>query len=197
MNDHAGYWDPLPVARAAADTPVPEAVPNLVLALPSPETYLTGCWAERNWRNVPGPFYGADTDTCWTGRMAAPDHVLYDDSTGQEFVYRQPKNAVEVDRLLFAAWNDPFSGYGWDGDQHWTADSVRIWWHERARLQEWATDLKAAWSVHADEHHQEAASGLNDLLAYLDGDLETDLRLYLYWLEERRSPRPTEALPEL
>jgi hypothetical protein len=64
---------------------------------------------------------------CWTGRMAAPDHVLYDDATGQESVYRQPKNAVEVDRLLFAAWNDPCRGYGWDGDQHWTADSVRTW----------------------------------------------------------------------
>ncbi|MGW6819450.1 hypothetical protein [Streptomyces sp. NPDC055005] len=67
---------------------------------------------ERNWRNVPGPFHGADTDTCWSGRMAAPDHVLYDDETGQEFVYRRPRNAVEVDRLLFAAWTDPSSGYG-------------------------------------------------------------------------------------
>ncbi|WP_405533278.1 ferredoxin [Streptomyces avidinii] len=197
MNDHSGYWDPLPAARAAADTPVPEAVPNLALALPHPETYLTGRWAERNWRNVPGPFYGADTDTCWSGRMAAPGHVLYDDVTGQEFVYRQPRNAVEVDRLLFAAWTDPLSGYGWDGDENWTAGSVRTWWHERARLHEWATDLRTTWSAHSDEHRQEAAAGLTDLLAHLDGELETDLRLYLYWLEERRPPAPAEALPKL
>ncbi|MGW6972062.1 ferredoxin [Streptomyces sp. NPDC054952] len=197
MNERSGYWDPLPAARTAADTPVPEAVPNLVLALPHPEVYLTGRWAERNWRNVPGPFYGAATDTCWSGRMAAPDHVLYDDETGHEFVYRQPRNAVEVDRLLFAAWTDPLSGYGWDGDQHWTAGSVRTWWHERARLREWATDLKTAWSPHSDADCQEAATGLAVLLAYLDGELETDLRLYLYWLEERRSPGPAEALPKL
>jgi hypothetical protein len=63
MNDHARYWDPLSAARTAADTSVLEAVPNLALALPYPETYLTGRWAERNWRNLPGPFYGADTVT--------------------------------------------------------------------------------------------------------------------------------------
>ncbi|WP_329301652.1 ferredoxin [Streptomyces sp. NBC_00659] len=197
MNGHSGYWDPLPASRAAADAPVPEAVPNLVPALPHPETYLMGRWEERNRRNVPGPFYGADTDNCWSGRMAAPDHVLYDDVTGQEFVYRQPKNAFEVDRLLFAAWADPLSGYGWDGDQHWTADSVRSWWHERSRLREWATSLNTAWSAHSDESHREATAGLNDLLTYLDGALATDLRVYLYRLQERRSPDPTEALPRL
>lgn len=152
---------------------------------------------ERNWRNVPGPFYAADTDTCWTGRMAAPDHVVHDDATGQEIVYRRPRNAVEVDRLLYAAWTDPLGGYGWDGDQHWTPDSVRAWWRERARLREWATDLRVAWSDHSDPYRREAATGLSDLLLHLDGELEADLRLYLHRLEERRSPRPAERLPEL
>ncbi|WP_228121223.1 hypothetical protein [Streptomyces fagopyri] len=117
--------------------------------------------------------------------------------TGQEFVYRQPRNAVEVDRLLFAAWTDPLSGYGWDGDQHWTADLVRSWWHERSRLREWATSLHTAWSANSDEIYQELSAGLNDLLAYLDGELETDLRVYLYWLHERRSPDLNEVLPRL
>ncbi|MFJ6048525.1 hypothetical protein [Streptomyces sp. NPDC092307] len=94
MNDHSGYRDPLPAARTAADIPVPEAVPNPALALPHPETYLTGRWAERNRRNAPGPFYAADTDTCWTGRMAAPDHVVHDDATGQEIVYRRARGGA-------------------------------------------------------------------------------------------------------
>ncbi|WP_392962925.1 hypothetical protein [Streptomyces sp. LN245] len=117
--------------------------------------------------------------------------------TGQEFVYRQPKNAVEVDRLLFAAWTDPLSGYGRDGDQHWTAGSVRSWWHERSRLREWATSLDTAWSARSGESHREVTAGLNDLLTSLDGELGTDLRVYLYQLQERRSPDPTEALPRL
>ncbi|MFG2973050.1 hypothetical protein ACGFYY_08595 [Streptomyces sp. NPDC048331] len=113
------------------------------------------------------------------------------------FVYRQPRNAVEVDRLLHAAWTDPLAGYGWDGDRHWTTDPVRTWWRERARLRAWAIDLRAAWSGHPDAYRQEAATGLSELLTYLDGGLETDLRLYLFRLEERRSPNPSEPLPEL
>ncbi|MFF8535335.1 hypothetical protein ACF07B_25895 [Streptomyces sp. NPDC015532] len=40
-------------------------------------------------------------------------------------------------------------------------------------------------------------AGLYDVLTCLDGELETDLRVYLYWLQERRSPEPIEALPRL
>jgi hypothetical protein len=43
-----------------------------------------GRWEERSWLNVPGPFYGAETDTCATGRRAAPSNVLYT-VDGQEF----------------------------------------------------------------------------------------------------------------
>lgn len=48
--------------------------------------------------------------------MTAPDRVLFDNVRGQEFVYRHTKNPVEVDRLRFAAWTDPLSDYGRDGD---------------------------------------------------------------------------------
>ncbi|WP_075737002.1 ferredoxin [Streptomyces acidiscabies] len=37
-----------------------------------------GQWPDRKWLNVPGPFYGADTDNCGTGRLHAPGHVLYE-----------------------------------------------------------------------------------------------------------------------
>jgi hypothetical protein len=57
-----------------------------------------GVWSERNWRNPPGPFYGAMTDNCWVGRASAPRHILYGDDIEyeQEFLYRQPKNIGET-----------------------------------------------------------------------------------------------------
>ncbi|MFB7373884.1 hypothetical protein ACFC0D_28985 [Streptomyces sp. NPDC056222] len=135
MSDRPGYWDPLPAVRASAGTALPWKETVTVLA--PAETYLMGRWAERNWRNVPGPFYGAETDTCEMGPEVAPRHVMCDE-TGQEFVFRQPRRPAEVHRVLFAAWNDPCGQYGMDGDQWWTAQSVRAWWQERARLREWA-----------------------------------------------------------
>ncbi|MFE6872623.1 hypothetical protein ACFVFS_39535 [Kitasatospora sp. NPDC057692] len=42
------YWDPLPTARR-------------LLAEDRCLDQFGGLWRERNWRNVPGPFYGADT----------------------------------------------------------------------------------------------------------------------------------------
>ncbi len=39
--------------------------------------------------------------------------------------------------------------------------------------------------------------GLRDFAAYLDGELETHLRGYAYWLEEHRAPGPTETMPSL
>ncbi|MFJ8045594.1 ferredoxin [Kitasatospora sp. NPDC096147] len=195
MNERGGYWDPVPAARAGGARPVPEALRSPERAYP--EAYLTGRWEERNWRNVPGPFYGAGTDTCGAGPSAAPGHVLCDED-GREFVHRQPRNAAEVDRLLLAAWRDPFDGYGWDGDRHWTPDSVRGWWHDRGRLREWATGPAGEWSACSDGGHRAAAAtGLRGLVSYLDDGLEGDLRRYLYWLAEGRSPGPAERLPGL
>ncbi|MFD7556244.1 ferredoxin [Streptomyces sp. NPDC059835] len=189
MNDRAGYWDPLAAVRASAGARLPWK--ETVTVLPPAETYLMGRWAERNWRNVPGPFYGGETDTCETGPEVAPRHVLCDEN-GQEFVFRQPREPAEVDRVLFAAWNDPFRQYGMDGDRHWTTQSVRAWWRERARLREWAVHFATAPS---GSHH--FRHGLVDLLSYLDGDLEAHLRGYLFWLEEGRAPTDSETLPDL
>ncbi|MFD9722183.1 hypothetical protein [Streptomyces sp. NPDC059076] len=50
-----------------------------------------GRWEDRLWLNVPGPSYGRETDTCWTGRLSAPAHVLYGGKHLSEYVYRQPK----------------------------------------------------------------------------------------------------------
>lgn len=185
-----GYWDPLPTAR------------RLLVEHPSLDQF-GGLWAERNWRNVPGPFYGADTDTMQMGRDGAPFHIAYDDECGpldgREFVYRQPTDAAQTYDLL----NGCFFGHGgfaMDGDEHWTDASVREWWQERGRVREWAVTTSDRWSRVRGEyraHYRDAARGLRDYLAHLDGRLNEYLRGYLFHLAEGRSPLPGEARPEL
>ncbi|MBB4966326.1 hypothetical protein [Saccharothrix violaceirubra] len=60
-------------------------------------------WAREHWLNVPGPFYPGETDTCRTGRLSAPRHVLYGGEFPNEFVHRQPRTRDEVDRVVEAA----------------------------------------------------------------------------------------------
>lgn len=52
------YWDPMQYVSA-----VFAAQPRDGLWTGSDATFQ-GKWAERNWRNAPGPFYGAMTDNC-------------------------------------------------------------------------------------------------------------------------------------
>ena len=94
--------------------------------------YFTGVWGERNWLNAPGPFYGAFTDTCCCGLVAAPHNILYD-ANAMEFVWRQPTTLDEVIAVLDAAYQDPFVAYNWDGNDHWTPDLVMTWWDDRER----------------------------------------------------------------
>ena len=93
----------------------------------SPESYFRGTWDGRHSLNVPGPFYGAETDTCCNGPSYAPRSLLYDDG-GAGFVWRQPRDEDETYALMSGASSDPFSGYAADGDQHWTPEGVRDWW---------------------------------------------------------------------
>lgn len=189
-----GYWDPLPTARRLADA-----------------STFTGVWEKRNWRNVPGPFYAAETDSLQIGRIDAPGHICYDDDlgggSGFEFVYRQPVTEAETEALVSGCRCDLFRGYGWDGDDHWTVDTVREWWRDRARVREWAVAIAADWGADSHPawgyngaaeyrgHYQDAAAGHRDFIAYLDDGLETYLRGYLFWLDQRREPRPGETLP--
>ncbi|MFD8499428.1 hypothetical protein [Amycolatopsis sp. NPDC059657] len=195
----SGYWDPLPAIRESAGVvvePILTAAQKPVM-LPEPSEYLRGKWEERNWRNVPGPLYGAMTDSCWCGRLFAPDNVCYNDGFGEEFVYRQPRSRAETYRLLQAAWADPFNGYAMDGDEHWTPESVQDWWGERARLREWTVKTATEWAAGERADEAEAAQGLRDFLCYQDTELETDLRGYVFWLSERRVPGDGESLPTL
>ncbi|WP_329386509.1 hypothetical protein OG625_28030 [Streptomyces sp. NBC_01351] len=154
-------------------------------------------WEQRDWRNVPGPFYTANTDNCLTGRQCAPDHVMYEDEYCSEFVYRQPRTAAEVHALTCAADCEPFRAYGGDGDAHWTPELVRDWWRDRVRVREWAVTLDRKWSVSEREYEREAASGARDYVAHIDHGLADYLRGYAFWLAEGRPAGPGETLPEL
>jgi hypothetical protein len=135
-----------------------------------PASYLKGDWADRNWRNVPGPFYGAETDTCECGPSAAPLNVLCDE-TGQEFIWRQPRSMDELRAVLDAACQDPFNGYGCDGDEHWTPETVLEWWERRERVIDWLAI--------------EGRAVVTPFRAYIDGELGDDLRRYADWLSRR------------
>ncbi|MDI1461372.1 hypothetical protein QEZ54_10365 [Catellatospora sp. KI3] len=162
---------------------------------PGATGYLHGRWEDRNRRNVPGPIYTGETDTCLTGRLHAPRQVLYDEG-GQEFVYRQPTTAAEVHALLTAAEEDPFQGYAVDGDEHWTADAVRAWWRDRSRTAEWIAAARGQWHEPVDGRQQTRA-GHDEYAAHLADGLHSYLLGYAYWLDNRRVPQPGELLPEL
>ncbi|MFF3537905.1 ferredoxin [Streptomyces sp. NPDC002466] len=153
-----------------------------------------GGWDDRLWLNVPGPFYGGETDTCRTGRLSAPQHVLYGGEYLTEYVYRQPRTPAETARLVEAADQDPFLGYGCDGDSRWTPDAVREWWRGRGRITRY---LSAHDWDDMDWAEQGVAAAVRDFADYIAGPLPGDLRIYLHWLEEGRSPVPGERLPEL
>ncbi|MFJ3633868.1 ferredoxin [Streptomyces sp. NPDC090112] len=154
-------------------------------------------WAERDRRNVPGPFYGAGTDTCWMDRLIAPAHVLYDDEWGAEFVHRQPGGPEQALVLLGAVAQDPMVRYACDGDEHWTPELVRDWWAERARVREWAAALDRAWCASNREDERETAGGGRAYVAYIDAGLEEYLRHYLFWLSEGRPADSGAPLPHL
>ncbi|WP_083959114.1 hypothetical protein [Herbidospora mongoliensis] len=185
------YWDPLPEAleRIAVDDYMPHLLGG--------RDHFLGKWEERNRLNVPGPFYGAETDTCLCGPVVAPRHVLCDDE-GQEFVYRQPGSADQVQAVLDAAWSDPIAGYARDGDEHWTPESVREWWARRSQVQELAGRLAETYGNSDWDWEREQVPAWRDFAASISGgELEGYLRDYLFWLAERRQPREGEPLPEL
>lgn len=154
-------------------------------------------WEDRLWLNVPGPLYCGETDTCWTGRLSAPDHVLYGGRYFTEYIYRQPKTPAETALLVEAAACEVFSGYACDGDSRWTPAAVRDWWRDRGRITEYLTRHFYEWDEHPDAKSQGIRAGIRDFQAYIADELAGDLRIYLYWLDERRSPDPGDRLPEL
>ncbi|WP_374774341.1 hypothetical protein OG756_16480 [Streptomyces sp. NBC_01310] len=157
-----------------------------------------GRWEERLWLNVPGPFYTAETDTCWTGRLHAPDNVLYAAGCESvEYVFRQPRDPREVRNVVAAANEESFGEYACDGDLRSTPPAVRQWWAERSRVAEHMVGALAEFGRGRDRYEDDAVLGVLDFQAYLADGLAADLRAYLFRLEEGRYPEAGERLPEL
>ncbi|SEO19358.1 hypothetical protein [Actinacidiphila rubida] len=203
--DAPGYWDPMPEARRVVAAWTGE---------PNPPSIGEGRWEELNWRNVPGPFYAGETDTCLSGPLAAPANVLGDED-GTEFVFRQPRDPAEVTAVLRAAWDEVLGGYAWDGDTRWTPEGVRAWWSQAARVRAWAAGFSARIAAASSSASAPPASSPPSALsssgaldasqlpavrayeASFDGELPAYLRAYVFFLSEGRAPRPGELLPDL
>jgi hypothetical protein len=155
-------------------------------------------WDQKNWRNVPGPFYTAETDTCLTGREEAPNNVLYDEM-GQEFIFRQPRSPEEVYQLVAAAYVDPFIGYGCDGNDHWTSQDIREWWRRRDELLNWILgqlrNPESESRTHENYIEQNQLKALRDFEQYFATGLHHYLRAYVFFLENRRIPQESDPLP--
>jgi hypothetical protein len=144
-----------------------------------PYSYFCGEWADLNVMNVPGAFYGAETDTTGEGPELAPASIALDVG-GQAFVWRQPRNDHEIHAVMTAASSDPFSGYGWHGDEFWTPDLVAVWWAirpSRGRMTDaCAREIRELSPELADEFWEYSTSGV-----------EPDLERYSAYLEKAQT----------
>jgi hypothetical protein len=185
---------------------------------------LEGNWEYKNFLNVPGPFYGAFTDTCCDGIEFAPLSVLAD-LNGQEFVFRQPRNSIELNSLLDAAMIEPFGGYGWDGNQHWTLSLILEWYRRKdeilsliSQIREEVVNKTVRWYSnesnyfslikHIGENPRFSKERFLDTAnkwrlaqveweKFMNFELESYLRVYAFFVENNRLPIEGESLPNI
>jgi hypothetical protein len=145
-------------------------------------------WGAKNPFNFPGPFYSGDSDTCGTGLDQAPANVMLD-ANGCEFVFKQPTTYYELLCVVNAAAVEVLDSYSSNGNDHWTTETCRNWWHNRAPL------LRAL----QEEKIVKRNEGQAQLyFNYLQGAAEMDLRRYCYFLETGHYPvAESTALPAL
>lgn len=155
-----------------------------------------GIWTQKHWMNTPGPFYCSSTDNTETGPLAAPNNVGVD-REGFEVIFRQPVNQFELSQLIQAAEWDPFQNYGADGNVHWTPQTVRDWWAQRAELIQVLDRMENEQrSLNAGGDSSSIASILR-WRGFLANGMSHYLRSYIFLLEHGRKPRDTESIPNL
>jgi len=161
----------------------PELDPAVWSPIPNLPAFR-GKFEDRNPFNIPGPFYGAETDKCWTGPIEAPHNVMVD-GDGHEFVYRQPTTIEGLQQVIKAALCDPLRGYGADGDKHWNLRLIREWW--------WEMDHRLA----QIEQLGITNNNTDECVSFSTTHAESYLRQYAFFIEHRRCPRPADHLPKL
>jgi hypothetical protein len=190
----ADGFSPRAAVRGLARQPLKRGGKNYFEA---PETYFLGKWEDKHPLNVPGPFYGAATDTCGDGPPLAPASLLCD-TEGMGFVWRQPRDEAETLALMTGASSDPFMGYACDGDEHWTADQVRIWWHQREghqpAIDKLVSEVARPGFPAATDYE---LTIVRQYLDYRQSTMEGDLRRYIFFLEVGAYLGTEDELPQL
>lgn len=154
-------------------------------------------WNDKRWPNTPGPFYGADTDSCATGPIHAPYNSGLDQE-GFEYIFKQPSNVEELRDLLTAAKVNVLSGYGCDGDSHWTLSLIQEWWARRKELlqlclgSKYASMEPAAATDNATRVYRRNA---RYRLQYVRTELADYLGAYSFFIEEGRLPAESDPMP--
>lgn len=145
-------------------------------------------WQEKHPFNFPGPFYTGYSDSCGTGVCEAPQNVM-NDANCCEYIFRQPKDFTELLRVLDAAEAEVLDSYSSNGNDHWTYEACKEWWASR---QEIIAALR-------DEELISMNNGQAQLyINYLNGEAESDLRRYCYFLIHGSYPVDENAvLPSL
>lgn len=130
-----------------------------------------------HWMNTPGTIYCGATDNCGTGPDDAPDNVLLD-AQSYQVIYKQPSSIYELEMVIDAAEDDPFGGYGADGNLHWNYKNIKEWWNNRGKLIEEVSKLH---KIHArgNESHMSVFTSWQDIDASF---YESSELLYWRWL---------------
>ena len=158
---------------------------------------LLGQWEHKKPWNVPGPLYTGDVDNSGLGPYEAPNNIFVD-AEGFPFIFRQPVNLFELRQVLHAADNDPFTSYGADGNDHWDLTSIRAWWRGRHTIDtSMAARTRRAEQLEAGFLRTEYLTAIERWWEYLQHETELYLRVYAFFLEERRVPGAEDHLPSL
>ena len=114
--------------------------------------------------------------------------MTYVDPEGMEFVFRQPRTLDELQKVLYAAWSDPFEAYGRDGDVRWTLPLIREWWKRKPEM------IEVTHYSWLNQNYGAAAAKWRDALS---GETREYLRAYAFFIEEGRLPGATDTLPDV
>jgi hypothetical protein len=141
--------------------PSPEALARLADEIGVHLRSTDAEWHARSRYSAPGIVWVAESDTCLTGRLEAPDNVGYD-KTGGEFIFRQPRDEQELSAVLRAACADPFDAYRFDGLERWTRTAALEWYATRHTL--------VSCLDYAREINEDVAAGMRAACEYFASD---------------------------